>query len=212
MTGRSRRGGRQKVDVEERRARLAEIAAQVRGCTQCRLCASRRVAVPGEGPLDVPLVWVGEAPGKKEDATGRPFVGASGALLRREMAEAGIAPESVFITNVVKCHPPENRQPRADEIAICTGLYLTRQVELTQPEGLVALGATAAGALLAGPVRVTEEHGAWRRDYDLTGRDLPVFVTYHPAAAVRSDRWREELRADLRELAEWLDTHGYPRR
>lgn len=198
--------------MEERRARLAEIAAQVWGCTQCRLCASRRVAVPGEGPLDAPLVWVGEAPGKSEDATGRPFVGASGAFLRREMAEAGIAPESVFITNVVKCRPPANRQPRADEIAICTGLYLIRQVELTRPGGLVALGATAAGALLAGPVKVTEEHGAWRRDYDLTGQDLAVFVTYHPAAAIRSDRWREELRADLRRLAEWLDTHGYPRR
>lgn len=185
-----------------REARLQELAAEVRGCTQCRLGFSRRKAVPGEGPLDAELLWVGEAPGAAEDATGHPFIGASGRFLRQQMEAVGLVPEAMYITNVVKCRPPENRQPRADEIAICTGLYLVRQMELVSPRAVVALGATAAGAILAGKIKMTQEHGTWHQDYNLTEQGLPAFVTYHPAAALRSERWRDELRADLRRLAE----------
>lgn len=186
---------------EERRARLEEIAAEVRVCVQCRLSESRHIAVPGEGPLVPELLWLGEAPGEREDATGRPFVGSAGSFLRREMSAAGIEPEAVFLTNVVKCRPPGNRPPRADEVAICTTLYLARQIELLQPLGIVALGSTAAEALLADRVKMTEDHGVWRRDYNLTTREIPVFVTYHPAAALRNERWRAELRSDLLVLA-----------
>lgn len=186
---------------EERRARLEEIAAEVRVCVQCRLGGSRRIAVPGEGPLVPELLWLGEAPGEREDETGRPFVGPAGAFLRREMSAAGIEPDAVFLTNVVKCRPPGNRPPRADEIAICTTLYLARQIELLQPLAIVALGSTAAEALLADRVKMTEDHGVWRRDYNLTTREIPVFVTYHPAAALRNERWRAELRSDLQVLA-----------
>ncbi len=185
----------------ERAAALQALAEQVRICLECRLGHTRRVAVPGEGPLGAGLLWLGEAPGAAEDAAGRPFVGASGRFLRAEMAAAGLDPAGMYITNVVKCRPPGNRQPRADEIATCTGLYLVRQVELVRPRAVVALGATAARALLAGEVKMTAEHGSWREDYSLTRQALPVFVTYHPAAALRSDRWREELREDLRALA-----------
>lgn len=191
---------------EERAHELEALFEQVRICFECRLGHSRRVAVPGEGPLDAPLLWVGEAPGAAEDAEGRPFVGASGRFLRRDAAALGLDPERMYITNVVKCRPPRNRQPRADEVAVCTGLYLVRQVELVRPRALVALGATAARALLAGEVKITEAHGTWRQDYALTSRPLPVLVTYHPAAALRNERWRDELRADLQALAEWL--HG----
>lgn len=188
--------------AEDREARLGELIEQVRACTQCRLGESRRHAVPGEGPLGAALIWVGEAPGAAEDAAGRPFVGASGRLLRAAMLAAGLSPEAAYITNVVKCRPPGNRTPRADEIAICTSLYLARQMELVGPEGVVALGATAAGALLADEVKMTRDHGTWRRDYDLTGQGLPVFVSYHPSAALRNARWREELGGDLERLAE----------
>ncbi len=185
----------------EREAALEELAAEVRGCEQCRLHLSRKVAVPGEGPLDARLILVGEAPGAEEDSAGRPFVGASGRFLRREMEAAGIDVGPIYITNVVKCRPPGNRTPRADEIAICTGLYLARQVRLVRPQGIVTLGATAAGAILANKVKMADAHGTWRCDYDLTDEELPVFVTYHPAAALRSERWRSELRADLARLA-----------
>ncbi len=181
---------------------LEQLAGEVRICLQCRLGATRRIAVPGEGPPDAELLWVGEAPGAEEDAAGRPFVGASGRLLRRELLAAGLEPAQMYITNAVKCRPPGNRKPRADEIAVCTSLYLARQVELVGPQALVALGATAGDALLAGAVKMTQEHGTWRQDYDLTARSLLVFVTYHPAAALRSERWRDEMRADLQTLAE----------
>ena len=186
----------------ERQARLEELATQVRVCVQCRLNLSRRIAVPGEGPLDAELLLVGEAPGASEDAAGRPFVGASGRFLRLEMQAVDIDPATVYITNVVKCRPPANRTPRADEIAICTSLYLARQVELVRPRGIIALGATASAALLAGEVKMTQDHGRWREDYNLTDDNLPLFVTYHPAAALRNDRWRAQLREDLQRLAE----------
>jgi len=192
-----------------RQAELQALADQVHICLECRLAESRRVAVPGEGPLDANLMWVGEAPGAAEDAVGRPFVGASGRFLRSAIKAAGLDPERMFITNVVKCRPPGNRRPRPDEVAICTGLYLARQVALVAPRALVALGATAAQALLAGEVRMTAEHGTWRQDEDLSGRALPVFVTYHPAAALRNERWREEMRADLGALAASCERMAY---
>jgi uracil-DNA glycosylase len=186
---------------DERRERLADLAGQIDTCTQCRLGLTRKRAVPGEGPLPLRLFILGEAPGAQEDATGRPFVGASGRLLRAELLKVGLDPMTVFITSVVKCRPPENRPPRADEIAICTSLYLDRQIELLEPVALLVLGATAAQAVLADPVRMTQEHGAWRRDYALTARDLPVFLTFHPAAALRNPEWRAGMRADLQCLA-----------
>ncbi len=195
----------------ERAALLQALADQVHICLECRLAESRRVAVPGEGPLDAELVWVGEAPGAAEDRAGRPFVGASGRFLRREMEAAGLDPARMYITNVVKCRPPGNRQPRPDEIAICTGLYLVRQVDLVAPRALVALGATAAAALVAGEVKMTAAHGTWRYDGNLSGQALPVFVTYHPAAALRNERWREEMRADLRQLAASRERVAYGR-
>ena len=190
--------------MDEPAARLQAVAQEVRGCTQCRLGLSRRNAVPGEGPAAARLVWVGEAPGAAEDAAARPFVGASGRFLRQEMQAVGIDPDQVFITNVVKCRPPGNRPPRADEVSICTSLYLARQMQIVRPRGVVALGATAGQALLADRVRMTQDHGTWREDYNLTAQPLSVFVTYHPAAALRNERWRQDLREDLRALAQAL--------
>jgi len=116
-----------------RQAHLDRLVEEVRSCVQCPLSLSRRTAVPGEGPLDAELLWVGEAPGAQEDVAGRPFVGASGQFLRQEMRAVGLSPERMYITNVVKCRPPANRQPYASEIAICTSLYLARQIEIVRP-------------------------------------------------------------------------------
>ncbi len=183
---------------------LQALVAEIVVCTQCPLGFSRRNAVPGEGPPGAQLFIVGEAPGASEDASGLPFVGASGRLLRRELAAVGLDPKAIFITSVVKCRPPGNRQPRIDEVSTCTSLYLARQIALQQPRALVALGSVAAGALLAGEVKITREHGTWRQDYDLTPQTLPVYLCYHPAAALRNERWRVEFREDLQRLAEYL--------
>src|SRR5207249_7181685 len=121
---------------------LEDLARQIRGCTLCRLHEGRTHAVPGEGPAGAKVLLVGEGPGRHEDEAGRPFVGAAGRVLDAALAKAGIPREDVFITNVVKCRPPENRRPRADEIAACRP-YLAAQIRLVHPGVIVTLGDTA---------------------------------------------------------------------
>ncbi|HXL07455.1 MAG TPA: uracil-DNA glycosylase family protein, partial [Gemmatimonadales bacterium] len=126
---------------------LGAIADLVAGCTKCRLCEARRHTVPGEGAADARLVVVGEGPGRVEDETGRPFVGPAGELLTKILAAIDLPRERVFICNVVKCRPPENRVPQYDEIAACLP-YLLRQIELVKPAVILAMGGTAAQTLL----------------------------------------------------------------
>jgi DNA polymerase len=143
---------------------------------------------------------VGEGPGEQEDRQGRPFVGRAGQLLTRLLAAVDLPRETVFIGNVVKCRPPNNRPPRKDEIRACQS-YLQRQIALLQPDVIVTLGGTAAAALLGPEVSITQAHGQWQNGCVLPGVNVPIFPTFHPAAALRSPAWREALEEDLAALA-----------
>ena len=141
----------------ERRAALEQIAAEVSVCTRCRLAETRTRAVPGEGNADTEVVFVGEGPGMNEDREGRPFVGRAGALLVRLLRSIGWEREDVFITNVVKCRPPANRDPEPDEIAACAP-YLRRQLEALDPSVVVTLGRYSMGTFMPG-ARIGQAHG-----------------------------------------------------
>ena len=171
---------------------LAAIAQLVATCTKCRLCEGRRHTVPGEGAAEARLVVVGEGPGRVEDETGRPFVGPAGELLTKILAAIELARERVFICNVVKCRPPENRVPQYDEIAACLP-YLLRQIELVQPAVILAMGGTAAQTLL----NTKQSLGALRNQVHRL-RGIPVIVTYHPAALLRNPNWKKPTWDDVR--------------
>jgi uracil-DNA glycosylase len=172
---------------------LAEIAAEVRGCTRCPLHRGRTNAVPGEGNPLSDVLLVGEGPGAREDATGRPFVGPAGELLTELLRSIGWAREDVFIANVVKCRPPGNRDPEPDEIHAC-GAYLDRQEAVLDPAVVVTLGRHSLRRYLP-DARISAVHGHLRR---AGGRF--VFPMYHPAAALHQASLRETLFADMRGL------------
>jgi uracil-DNA glycosylase len=171
---------------------LAAIAELVASCVKCRLCEGRAHTVPGEGPADARLVVVGEGPGRVEDQTGRPFVGPAGELLAKILAAIELPRERVFICNIVKCRPPENRQPQYDEIAACVP-YLFRQIELIKPQVILAMGGTAAQTLLD----TKQSLGALRNRVHRF-RGIPVIVTYHPAALLRNPNWKKPTWDDVR--------------
>jgi DNA polymerase len=178
---------------------IARELRQHRGCgCGFAICEEATNLVPGEGSGHAGVVLVGEAPGAREDATGRPFVGASGKLLDRLLAEAGLDRESVFITNVVKARPPGNRDPRADEVAH-HGPWLERQLAVIRPRLIVPLGRHALAHFAPG-LKISDTHG---RPAAAGGYDL--FPLYHPAAALRGGALRETLFADARALRAELD-------
>jgi uracil-DNA glycosylase len=178
---------------------LAAIAQLVAACTKCRLCEARRHTVPGEGAADARLVVVGEGPGRVEDETGRPFVGPAGELLTKILAAIELPRERVFICNVVKCRPPENRVPQYDEIAACLP-YLLRQIELVKPAVILAMGGTAAQTLL----NTKQSLGALRNQIHRL-RGIPVIVTYHPAALLRNPNWKKPTWDDVRIARRFID-------
>ncbi|MDG6929309.1 MAG: uracil-DNA glycosylase [Nitrososphaerota archaeon] len=159
--------------------KIDEVAPRVLACTRCGLHLSRRNAVPGEGRGDAEIVLVGEAPGRTEDETGRPFVGRAGGLLDRALAEAGLDRSQVFITNAVKCRPPGNRRPTGEEVEACS-VHLAEQLDAIRPRVIVALGAVASSLLKGCPTRVDSEPFAFR--------GIRVVPTYHPAAALHGNR------------------------
>jgi uracil-DNA glycosylase family 4 len=174
-------------------ALLAAVAAEVRGCTRCPLHRGRMNAVPGEGNPLSDVLLVGEGPGAREDATGRPFVGPAGQLLEELLRSIGWAREDVFIANVVKCRPPGNRDPEPDEIGACAP-YLDRQERALDPAVIVTLGRHSLARYLPG-ARISAVHGMLRRSGGLF-----VFPMYHPAAALHQASLRETLFADIRGL------------
>ena len=183
------------TDVE-RRVALEAIAAEVRSCTNCRLHETRTKAVPGEGDPETEVVFVGEGPGFKEDRQGRPFVGRAGDLLVKLLASIGWRREDVFITNVVKCRPPENRDPQPDEIAACAP-FLRRQLEVLDPAVVVTLGRYSMGTFMPG-ARISQAHGTLRPVDPATGAAAAlVFAMYHPAAALRTPAIERESYADI---------------
>jgi DNA polymerase len=164
------------VPAEQRRRELAVLAEEVRPCQRCSaLVASRTQTVFGVGPVDAELCVIGEAPGGDEDRLGEPFVGAAGQLLNRILAACGMAREEVYICNILKCRPPGNRTPQADEAANCRE-YLDRQLELVRPKFIACFGGTAAQNLLGTTAPLGRLRG---RFHDYKG--TPVICTYHPA-------------------------------
>jgi len=175
-------------------ATLAQIADEVRGCTRCALARGRTKTVPGEGNTLSDVLLVGEGPGAREDATGRPFVGPAGELLTELLHAIGWQREDVFITNVVKCRPPSNRDPEPIEIATCAS-YLESQERALDPAVIVTLGRHSLQRYLPG-ARIGAIHGRMRRSY--TGQH--IFPMYHPAAALHQASLRETLFRDIRGL------------
>ncbi|AKU11923.1 DNA polymerase-related protein, bacteriophage-type [Azoarcus sp. CIB] len=169
-----------------------ELEADIRDCKECRLCEKRRQAVPGVGDRRAEWMFVGEGPGSEEDQRGEPFVGAAGKLLDAMLAAIGLKRgENVYIANAVKCRPPHNRTPQADEIATCHP-YLARQIELVRPRVLVALGRPAALALLDAEISIGASRGRV-----LHRGDTPVVVTYHPAYLLRNQADKAKAWEDL---------------
>ncbi|HJS46657.1 MAG TPA: uracil-DNA glycosylase [Gemmatimonadales bacterium] len=178
---------------------LDAVAAMVAGCRRCPLCEGRSRTVPGEGDPAARLMLVGEGPGQKEDETGRPFVGAAGGLLDDILAAIEIPRAQVFIANVVKCRPPRNRTPLPEEQEACLP-YLRRQIELVRPRVLLALGATAAAALLGTRKSLGELRGKVHH-----WRGIPLVATYHPAALLRNPNWKRPTWDDVRIARQLLD-------
>jgi uracil-DNA glycosylase family 4 len=179
---------------------LEAVAQRIRTTYCCQtLCPQRTHAVPGEGNARARLMLVGEGPGATEDATGRPFVGQAGQLLNSILEAIELKREDVYITNIVKCRPPQNRKPLPDEIASCIP-YLHRQIALIRPKVLVALGGTAGEALLG----VRKSLGDLRSRVHSYG-DIPLIVTYHPAALLRNPNWKKPAWDDIRIARQLLD-------
>jgi len=158
----------------------------------------------GDGPTDAKIILLGEGPGFNEDLQGKPFVGAAGKTLNELLQLAGLKREEVYITNAVRCRPPENRDPADDEIETCS-IYLQQQVGLMKPKLVVALGRIAARALLGRHVSVGREHGSII-ECTYAGVGFKLFLTYHPAAAIYSGRTKQELQADFLKLKQILKT------
>ena len=179
---------------------IGKVAAEVTGCSNCRLCQNRRNAVPGEGSATPKVVFVGEAPGEQEDIQGRPFVGAAGKLLTELLRGIGLRREDVFITNVVKCRPPNNRPPRKDEVAACNP-YLERQFLLLMPKLVCPMGNSAIHSLIETEKSVTDLHGV-----PLEVGGITYFPMYHPAAALYTFQLRRVLEEDFGKLRALLDS------
>ena len=183
---------------------LESIDAQVRECRKCALHETRTRTVFGVGRPDAACMFIGEAPGADEDARGEPFVGRAGKLLDAMLAAIDLARGDVYIANIVKCRPPRNRNPHADEIAECS-VYLRRQIEAVAPRLLVAAGRVAAQALLSTTRPIGQLRG---RTYRYGEDRLPVLVTYHPAYLLRSPLEKRKAWADLAQVRSMLSDGG----
>jgi uracil-DNA glycosylase len=179
---------------------LAEIAGKVKKCTRCPLYETAIKPVPGEGNPKAELVCVGEAPGAKEDETGRPFVGQAGQLLTKILAAIELKREDVFICNVLKHRPPGNRNPRPEEVEACSP-YLIRQLELIKPKVIVAFGTFAAQTLLQTKTPLGQLRGLVHRYHG-----IPLIVTYHPAALLRNPAWKRPTWEDVKLARRILDS------
>jgi uracil-DNA glycosylase family 4 len=193
--------------LKEMETGLEKIANQVRSCCCCDLGEQRTNAVPGEGSPAARIMFVGEAPGADEDAQGRPFVGRAGQLLDKIIAACGLKRTDVFIANILKCRPPENRDPRPDEIIACLP-YLQRQIELINPEIIIALGAHAARTLLDTNKSIGQLRGRFLEYYSGIGRPpIRLMATYHPAYLLRnySPENRRRVWEDMKKVIAELD-------
>jgi DNA polymerase len=190
-------------------ATLGELEARICGCMACPLGGGRVRFVFGEGNPSAGMLFIGEGPGRDEDLTGRPFVGKAGELLERMLGAIGLQRSQVYIANIVKCRPPDNRTPTSAEAQRCLP-YLRRQIELIRPKVIVTLGATPLRELLGVQAGITRIRGQWQRLEMLGG--IPVMPTFHPAYVLR--QYTQEVRravwGDLVEAKKWLEGPGNP--
>lgn len=189
----------EKMSLTERQAALQEIADRVRQCTLCPLSTGRTNAVPGAGRVNAEIMFVGEAPGFYEDQQGLPFVGASGKYLDELLGKIGLTRDEVFITNVVKCRPPGNRDPLPDEIDICVSTYLKQQVEIIQPKLIATLGRFSMALFFPKDARITKIHG-----HPLRANNRVYYPLFHPAAVLRNPNLRPAMEADFRRISELI--------
>ena len=179
---------------------ISNVSQEVIVCRKCRLCGSRKNAVPGEGSERTKVMFVGEAPGEQEDIQGRPFVGSAGKLLTELLASVGLRREDVYITNVVKCRPPNNRPPRKDETSACKP-YIERQILLLAPRVICPMGNSAIHSLIDSEKSVTDLHGI-----PFEVGNVTYFPMYHPAAALYTFQLRKVMEEDFRKLRGLLDS------
>lgn len=195
------------VNAEEKRRQLELLAQEITGCTQCALCQRRKQTVFARGTGSCGLCFVGEGPGADEDAQGYPFVGAAGQLLDKMIAAMGLGRDEVYVCNIVKCRPPENRKPLPEEMLACRP-YLERQLEILAPEVIVALGATAVEGLLGTTGGITRLRGTWKL---YKGRTA-VMPTFHPAYLLRSPSAKhavwDDMQAVLRQMGRPVPSRG----
>lgn len=180
---------------------LKKIAKETAACTKCELHYSRKNAVPGVGPADADILFIGEGPGFHENEQGLPFVGAAGKFLDELLQSVGLDRKRVFITNVVKCRPPGNRDPQPDELSACDG-YLERQIQTINPKVIVTLGRYSMQKFLPN-AKISMSHGQAVR---VKGRLVVPF--YHPAAALHQPSLRATVEADFARLPEWIEKAG----
>jgi uracil-DNA glycosylase len=183
------------TDAAERREELVALYKEVSKCTKCALHETRTKAVFGAGNADADLMFVGEAPGAEEDRQGLPFVGRAGQLLNELLVEIGLSREEVFICNVLKSRPPNNRDPQPGEIAACEP-YLFEQVRLIQPRVVCTLGNFATKLLTGSQTGITRVRGV-AQTHELGGRTVHLLPLFHPAAALRTPAVKEQLRGDF---------------
>jgi DNA polymerase len=190
-------------------ATLADLEAGIQGCLACPLGAGRIRFVFGEGSAASGLLFIGEGPGRDEDLKGRPFVGKAGELLDKMLAAIGLERDQVYIANIVKCRPPDNRTPTGPEAQRCLP-YLRRQIELLRPRVIVTLGATPLRELLGMQTGITKVRGQWQR-LDMLG-GIPVMPTFHPAYVLRqyTQDVRRAVWSDLVAAKKWLDDASAP--
>jgi len=178
-------------------SQLGELAQSIRGCALCRLAKGRTLAVPGEGPETATIMFVGEGPGFHEDQQGRPFVGAAGQFLEQLLASINLARRDVYITNVVKCRPPNNRDPQPDELSACRP-YLDQQIAIIRPKLIVTLGRFSMQLAFTG-VSISQVHGIPKKVGAVVY--LPIF---HPAAALHQVRFKAAIEQDILKIPDIL--------
>lgn len=178
---------------------LDEIRKECEGCRKCSLAETRTNVVFGVGNPNADVMFIGEAPGEKEDLSGIPFVGAAGKLFDKYLVAVGIPREEIYIANMLKCRPPKNRDPKPEEQDLCIE-YLREQVRAVSPKLIVCLGRIAAMRLIKPDFRITAEHGIW-----FERGSFSVCAVYHPSALLRDPRKKDDMLADMMEIKRRLD-------
>lgn len=177
---------------------LSELCQQVRDCSKCQLHQGRTKAVPGEGPENAVIMFIGEAPGFHEDRQGRPFVGAAGQFLNELLGSINVKREEVYITNVVKCRPPGNRDPEQEELDACQP-YIDRQIELIKPRLIITLGRFSMARYFKG-VNISRVHGQPKKVGDFI-----IYPMFHPAAALHQPKYRSMIEEDMLKIPKLLE-------